>query len=165
MCSLQVAILWLSGPLLFSPLQASEVLFFSRCTYSLSHFLFAPSHVSLCLFLQRPRSLCGAFCLLLCFINTNWIRFFSTFLFTSSFRLRDLCATFLFTSSSCLRALLTPLLTWLPANGLSVLAAAWLVAVQSAPAMPLVKRVLGFDAELTGSQSWLEAADVVKRGV
>lgn len=162
MCSLQVAILWISGPLFFSPLQVSEVLFFSRCTYSLSSFLFAPSYVSLCLRLQ---SLCGAFCLLLCFIDTNWIRFFSTFLFTSSFCPRDLCVTFLFTSSSCLRALLTPLLTWLPANGLSVLAAAWLVAVQSAPAMPLVKRVLGFDAELTGSQSWLEAADVVKRGV
>lgn len=31
--------------------------------------------------------------------------------------------------------------------------------------MPLVKRVLGLDAELTCSQSGLEAGDVVKGGV
>lgn len=162
------AILRFSGPF-FSPSQSSVVLF-SYCTKSLSVFLFAPYYVLLItvwcwrgrlrfvlssssiprLFLQRLQRVFGAFCLLLWFINNNRIRFFPTFLFTPSF---------------CLRVLRAPLPACLPANGPSVIAAAWLVAVQGAPAMPLVKRVLGFDTELTGGQSWLEAADVVKRGV
>lgn len=53
----------------------------------------------------------------------------------------------------------------LPADSPPVLAAARLVAVQGSPAVPLVQRVLGLHAELTGRQPRLEAADVVEGGV
>lgn len=53
----------------------------------------------------------------------------------------------------------------LPADGPPVFAAPRLVAVQGSPAVPLVERVLGLHAELTGRQSRLEAADVVEGGV
>lgn len=136
---------------------------------------FSPSQPSEVPFAYSP-SFCGGLrfvlsfsvcvpSLLLCCSGTNRITFFQTFLFTSGFCLRDLCATFLFTSSFQLRVWRTPPLTRRPANGSSVFAAPWLVAVQRAPAMPLVERILGLNAELAGSQSWPEAADVVKRGV
>lgn len=37
--------------------------------------------------------------------------------------------------------------------------------MQGAPAMPLVKGVLGFHTELPSRQAWPETADVVERGV
>lgn len=52
-----------------------------------------------------------------------------------------------------------------PADGPPVFAAPRLVAVQGSPAVPLVERVLGLHAELTGRQPRLEAADVVEGGV
>lgn len=96
------------------------------------------------LFLQQLQSLCAAFCLL-------W-RLINAYLFLP---------TFLFILTVCLSNLEAPL----PANGLSALAASRFVAVPGAPAMPLVERVLGFNAQLTGSQAWLEAADVVESSI
>ena len=94
-------------------------------------------------------SICRAF-VLLTLININRTFFFLTFFFTLSLSFRVQWA---------------PVTACLSANGPSVLAATRLVAVESTPAMPLIERVLGFNAELTGSQAWPEAADVVERGV
>lgn len=95
---------------------------------------------------QRLHDLRAALHLLLLRLNTVVLTIFS--------------AMFLFFLSFCINVFAA-----LPANGPAVLAAAGLVAVQCAPAMPLVYGLLSLHAELASSQSRLEAADVEERGV